>query len=101
LKSLGVLAKKIRVVRNKIELEDANDIRRLFRTVFGMREEPRSFTLQTEALCSGRRFPTMISDRLWVLKKIISEIIGGETDYWARPCSGKSKTMMLGRTRSP
>ncbi|EFF43156.1 StbB family protein [Xanthomonas citri] len=76
---LGVPAKKIRVVFNKVELEDANDVPRLFRMIFGLHEETKSFTLRPEAVV----FKNEIFDRLRTLKKTVSEIVADETDYRA------------------
>ena len=50
LAGLGVPAQKIRVVFNKVELEDASDVPRLFRTIFGLHEDTRSFTLRADAV---------------------------------------------------
>ncbi|AGH79805.1 putative plasmid stable inheritance protein (plasmid) [Xanthomonas axonopodis Xac29-1] len=80
LSSLGVPAKKIRVVFNKVELEDTNDVPRLFRMIFGLHEETKSFTLRPEAVV----FKNEIFDRLRTLKKTVSEIVADETDYRAR-----------------
>lgn len=79
LTSLGVPAKKIRVVFNKVELEDANDVPRLFRMIFGLSEETKSFTLRPDAVV----FKNEIFERLRVLKKTVSEIVADETDYRA------------------
>src|SRR5579863_8046771 len=46
LAGLGVPAKKIRVVFNKVELEDANDVPRLFAMIFGFHEAEKRFTLR-------------------------------------------------------
>ncbi|ASN11687.1 plasmid stabilization protein [Xanthomonas axonopodis pv. khayae] len=79
LAGLGVPAKKIRVVFNKVELEDANDVPRLFGTVFGLHAETKCFTLRPEAVV----FKNEIFDRLRTLKKTVSEIVADETDYRA------------------
>ncbi|WP_250479853.1 MULTISPECIES: StbB family protein [unclassified Caballeronia] len=79
LAGLGVPAKKIRVVFNKVELEDANDMPRLFSTVFGLHAAHPCFTLKPEAAV----FKNEIFERLRLLKKNVSEIIADETDYRA------------------
>jgi hypothetical protein len=79
LAGLGVPAKKIRVVFNKVELEDANEIWRLFGIVFGFQEAEKRFTLRPDAVV----FKNEIYDRLRVFKKNVSEIVADETDYRA------------------
>ncbi|WP_244832197.1 StbB family protein [Caballeronia sp. TF1N1] len=79
LAGLGVPAKKIRVVFNKVELEDANDVPRLFSTVFGLHADRSCFTLKPEAAV----FRNEIFERLRVLKKSVSEIVADGTDYRA------------------
>jgi hypothetical protein len=71
--------RKIRVVFNKVELEDANDVPRLFSTVFGLHAERRCFELKPEAAV----FKNEIFERLRVLKKSVSEIVADGTDYRA------------------
>lgn len=77
LAALGVPAKKIRVVFNKVEPEDASDVPRLFSTVFGLHAETQCFTLRPEAVV----FKNEIFDRLRPLKKTVSQIVADETDY--------------------
>ncbi|MBC8641981.1 plasmid stabilization protein [Caballeronia sp. EK] len=79
LAGLGVPPKKIRVVFNKVELEDASDVQRLFSTVFGFHAERKCFTLKPEAAV----FRNEIFERLRVLKKNVSEIVADATDYRA------------------
>jgi len=79
LAGLGVPAKKIRVVFNKVELEDANDVPRLFGTVFGLHAATRCFTLRPDAVV----FRNEIFERLRPLKKTVSEIVADPTDYRA------------------
>lgn len=79
LAGLGVPAKKIRVVFNKVELEDANDVPRLFGMIFGFHEAERRFTLRPEAVV----FKNEIFERLRGLNKTVSEIVADETDYRA------------------
>lgn len=79
LAGLGVPPKKIRVVFNKVELEDANDVSHLFSTIFGFYAETKRFTLRQEAVV----FKNEIFERLHSLKKTVSEIVADETDYRA------------------
>ncbi|CBJ36123.1 conserved hypothethical protein (plasmid) [Ralstonia solanacearum CMR15] len=79
LAGLGVPAKKIRVVFNKVELEDANDVPRLFAMIFGFHEAEKRFTLRPEAVV----FKNEIFERLRGLNKTVSEIVADETDYRA------------------
>ena len=79
LAGIGVPAKKIRTVFNKVELEDASDVPRLFSTIFGFYEAEKIFTLRSEAVL----FKSEIFDRLRVLKKTVSQIVNDDTDYYA------------------
>lgn len=79
LAGLGVPPKKIRVVFNKVELEDANDVSHLFGTIFGFYAETKRFTLRPEAVV----FKNEIFERLYALQKTVSEIVADETDYRA------------------
>lgn len=79
LAGLGVPPKKIRVVFNKVELEDANDVSQLFATIFGFYAETKRFTLRPDAVV----FKNEIFERLHVLQKTVSEIVADETDYRA------------------
>ena len=79
LAGLGVPAKKIRVVFNKVELEDANDVSHLFATVFGFYAETKRFTLRPEAVV----FKNEVFERLHALQKTVSEIVTDESDYRA------------------
>ena len=79
LAGLGVPAKKIHVVFNKVELEDASDVARMFSTIFGLHAETKCFTLRPDAVI----FRNEIFERLHILKKNVSEIVADETDYRA------------------
>jgi hypothetical protein len=79
LAGLGVPPKKIRVVFNKVELEDANDVPREFAMIFGFHEAEKRFALRPEAIV----FRNELFDRLRTLKKTVSEIVADETDYRA------------------
>jgi hypothetical protein len=79
LAGLGVPAKKIRVVFNKVELEDANDVPRLFAMVFGFHEAEKRFMLHPNAIV----FKNEIFERLRILKKTVAELVADNTDYRA------------------
>jgi len=79
LAGLGVPASKIQVVFNKVELEDASNVSRMFSTIFGLHAETKSFTLSPDAVI----FRNEIFERLHILKKNVSEIVDDETDYRA------------------
>lgn len=67
------------MVFNKVELEDANDVPRLFGPLFGLHAETQCFTLQPEAVV----FRNEIFERLHALNKTVSEIVADTTDYRA------------------
>lgn len=79
LAGLGVPARKIHVIFNKVELEDASDISRIFSTIFGLHAETKCFTLRPDAVI----FRNEIFERLHILKKNVSEIVEDQTDYRA------------------
>ncbi|AJP60169.1 plasmid stabilization protein (plasmid) [Pandoraea vervacti] len=79
LAGLRVPAQKIRVVFNKVELEDASDVPRLLRTIFGLHEDTRSFTLRADAVV----FKNEIFERLRGLNKTVADVIADGTDYRA------------------
>lgn len=95
LAGLGVPPTKIRVVFNKVELEDANDVSQLFATVFGFYAETKRFTLRPEAVV----FKNEIFERLHSLQKTVSELVADETDYRAMLREAKNeeaKTFAVG-----
>ncbi|MGY2492756.1 StbB family protein [Cupriavidus sp. CP313] len=65
LASLGVPARKIRVVFNKVDVDDAGDLPRLFGPVFGYHDTHKGFTLRPDAVL----FSNEIFERLRPLKK--------------------------------
>ncbi|VVE85398.1 StbB family protein [Pandoraea sputorum] len=79
LAALGVSAQKIRVVFNKVELEDASDVPRLFRTIFGLHEMAQSFTLRADAVV----FKNEIFERLRGLNTSVADVVADDTDYRA------------------
>jgi hypothetical protein len=76
---LGVPARKIRVVFNKVDLDDASDVPRLFSPVFGYHDAQKGFTLRPDAVL----FSNEVFERLRPLKKTVAELIADETDYRA------------------
>jgi hypothetical protein len=79
LAALGVHAKKIRVVFNKVELGDAADLSTEFGIVFGFHEAEKRFTLRKDAVL----FKNEIFERLRPMKKTVAEVVADETDYRA------------------
>ncbi|AIY44231.1 Stability protein StdB (plasmid) [Collimonas arenae] len=79
LAGLGVPAKKIRVVFNKVALDDADDLTSHFSMLCGFHEAEKKFTLRPDAVL----FSNEIFDRLRVLKKSVAEVVADETDYRA------------------
>lgn len=79
LSALGVSSKKIRIVFNKVELEDAADLSRQFGIVCGFHEAEKRFTLRNDAVL----FKNEIFERLRALKKTVAEVVADETDYRA------------------
>jgi len=79
LSKLGVLAKRIRVVFNRIDPEDSQNIDSLFAAVFDFHQAEKLFTLKRDAIL----FNNQIFDRLRQLKKTVADIINDPTDYRA------------------
>lgn len=79
LSGLGVPAKKIRVVFNKVDLEDADDVPSKFNLLLGFYEAEKKFTLRQDAVL----YTSEIFNRLRTLKKSIAEVMADETDYKA------------------
>jgi len=79
LAGLGVPAKKIRVVFNKVGLDDAGNVPRLFGPLFGFHDVDHSFTLRPDAVL----FSNEVFERLRPLKKTVAEVVADETDYRA------------------
>lgn len=80
LAGLGVPARKIRVVFNKVELEDASDVPSLFGMIFGFHAAEKRFTLRPDAIV----FRNEIFDRLRTLKKTVADVVSDDTDYRAK-----------------
>lgn len=80
LAGLGVPAKKIRVVFNKVDIEDANNLDSQFPMLFGFHQVEKLFTLKPGAVI----FHNEVFDRLRVLKKTVAEVVQDKTDYRAK-----------------
>lgn len=79
LSKLGVPAKKIRVVFNRVDPEDSHNIDSLFAAVIGFHQAEKLFTLKRDAIL----FNNEIFDRLRQLKKTVADIVNDSTDYRA------------------
>lgn len=79
LAGLGVPAKKIRVVFNKVDVDDAVDLPRLFSPVFGYHDAHKGFTLRRDAVL----YSNEIFERLRPLKKTVAEVMADQADYRA------------------
>lgn len=77
LAGLGVPAAKIRVVFNKVELDETDDLSHRFGIVCGFHEAEKKFTLHRNAVV----FQNEVFDRLRPLKKTVTEVISDNTDY--------------------
>jgi hypothetical protein len=80
LAEIGVSAQKIRVVFNKVDLDDAADLPYQFGPLFGYHDAQQRFVLRPDAVL----FSNEIFDRLRVLKKTVAEVVADATDYRAR-----------------
>jgi hypothetical protein len=80
LSALGVPAKKIRLVFNRVDLDDANNLSRQFGMVCGFHEAEKRFTLRKDAVI----FNNEIFDRLRTLGKTVAEVVIDATDYRAQ-----------------
>lgn len=78
LKALGVPAKKIRVLFNKVDVDDNVD--HDFASIFGLAEIEKSFTLRPEAVIHQNE----VYELLKVLKTGLSEVLADDTDYRAK-----------------
>lgn len=77
LSALGVPAKKILVVFNKVQIEDADDIPQTFSALFGFHEVEKKFTLKRDAVV----FANEVFERLRGLKMNVGEVLADTTDY--------------------
>lgn len=79
LAALGVPPKKIRVVFNKVDIDDVEDVASHFSMVMGFHEAEKKFTLRPDAVV----FTNQIFDRLRVLNTSVDALLADETDYRA------------------
>lgn len=91
LAALGVPAKKIRVVFNKVDVDDANELPRQFGMLCGFHEAEKRFTLRPGAVL----FNNEIFDRLRVLKTTVAEVVADQTDYRAKLRDAKDEAAKL------
>jgi hypothetical protein len=79
LSRIGVPANKIRVVFNKVDPDDANDLPRQFGMLCGFFEAEKKFTFQPQAVL----FANEVFDRLRTLKINVADLVMDATDYRA------------------
>ncbi|MGC3103748.1 StbB family protein [Pseudomonas aeruginosa] len=79
LAALGVPAKKILLVFNKVQIEDADDIPQTFAALLGFHEVEKKFTLKRDAVV----FYNEVFERLRGLKMSVGEVLADTTDYRA------------------
>jgi MinD-like ATPase involved in chromosome partitioning or flagellar assembly len=84
---LGVPAKKIRVIFNRVDPEDSQNIDSIFAAVVGFHHAEKLFTLNRDAVI----FNNEIFDRLRQLKKTVSDIVSDSTDYRSMLREAKSE----------
>lgn len=77
LSALGVPAKRILVVFNKVQIDDADDLPQTFSAVFGFHKLEKKFTLNPDAVI----YSNEVFERLRALKKNISEVVQDTTPY--------------------
>ena len=77
LAALGVPAKKILIVFNKVEIDDADDLPHTFAALFGFHELEKKFTLKRDAVI----YSNELFERLRALKKNIAEVVQDTTPY--------------------
>lgn len=77
LSKLGVPASKIRVVLNKIDLDDIDDVQRIFSMLFAVQFTDNNFTICSDAAI----LDNPVYDRLRSLGKSVSEMADDKSDY--------------------
>ncbi|WP_256330605.1 StbB family protein [Variovorax sp. YR216] len=85
---LGVPPKKIRVVFNKVDLDDAGDIPGRFAALHAYHQKNKLFTLSSGAVI----FISEVFERIGTLKKSIAELAADTTDYRAQRREAKDET---------
>ena len=88
LAALGVPAKKILVVFNKVQIDDADDIPQTFAALFGFHEVEKKFTLKRDAVV----YANEIFERLRPLKMNVTQVLEDSTDYRAQLRDAKDET---------
>ncbi len=78
LRQLGIPKRKIRVVFNKVEVDD--DLVDEFRSIFGYADKEKSFVLNPDAVIHANE----VFERLKSVGKSLGDIAADETDYRAR-----------------
>lgn len=79
LSKLGIDANKIRVIFNKVDSDDVDDVPSIFSSVFAVQFTDKNFTIRPDAIL----FDNPVFDRLRTLKKNVSEMAQDPTDYTA------------------
>ncbi|EHP44175.1 hypothetical protein OR16_04327 [Cupriavidus basilensis OR16] len=80
LSNLGVPPQKIRVIFNKVEVDEGHALDSAFSMLFAFHDASRRFTIHRDAVI----FHNEIYDRLRALKKTVADVANDETDYRAR-----------------
>ena len=89
--ALGVPSDKIRVIFNKVPLDDTNEIQLRFPLVCGYHAEHKRFRLNTHAAIVQNE----IFERLRALRKSVSEVVADQTDYKAQLRTAKDEAARL------
>jgi len=79
LSKLGVSSDKIRVVFNKLDLDDVSDVQSIFSTLFAVQFADKNFTICRDAVL----IDNPVYDRLRYLRKTVTEMAHDKTDYTA------------------
>lgn len=77
LAALGVSPKKILVVFNKVQIDDADDIPQTFAALLGFHEMEKKFTLKRDAVI----YANEVFERLRALKMNVAQVLEDTTDY--------------------
>lgn len=80
LQKLGIEKKRIRLVFNKVEVEES--VTEEFPALFGLAEAEKSFVVKPEATI----YANQVFERLKAVGKSLGDITADETDYRARLC---------------
>ncbi|MQT27543.1 plasmid stabilization protein [Pseudomonas helleri] len=77
LAALGVSPKKILVVFNKVQIDDADDMPQTFAALLGFHEMEKKFTLKRDAVI----YSNEVFERLRALKMNVAQVLEDTTDY--------------------